>query len=78
MWKTEKRQFFLENSDLFASLGNENIRPFFSRRIGLENPVQAGARLSGQVGEKWRIGLMDMQTGTKNGVHAANFGVAAK
>ena len=29
----EKRQFFLENSDLFASLGNKNIRPFFSRRI---------------------------------------------
>jgi len=77
MWKTEKRQFFLENSDLFASLGNENIRPFFSRRIGLENPVQAGARLSGQVGEKWRIGLMDMQTGTKSGIRAANFGVAA-
>jgi len=73
----EKRQFFLENSDLFASLGNKNIRPFFSRRIGLENPVQAGARLSGQVGEKWRIGLMDMQTGTKNDVRAANFGVAA-
>jgi len=73
----EKRQFFLENSDLFSSLGNENIRPFFSRRIGLQNPVQAGARLSGQVGEKWRIGLMDMQTGTKNGVRAANFGVAA-
>jgi hypothetical protein len=73
----EKRQFFLENSDLFASLGSENIRPFFSRRIGLQNPVQAGARLSGQIGEKWRIGLMDMQTGTKNGIRAANFGVAA-
>lgn len=73
----EKRQFFLENSDLFASLGSENIRPFFSRRIGLNNPVQAGARLSGQIGEKWRIGLMDMQTGTKNGIRAANFGVAA-
>lgn len=72
----EKRQFFLENSDLFASLGSKNIRPFFSRRIGLENPVQAGARLSGQVGENWRIGLMDIQTGTKNDIRAANFGVA--
>ncbi|GAH34949.1 unnamed protein product, partial [marine sediment metagenome] len=72
----EKRQFFLENSDLFASLGTENIRPFFSRRIGLSNPVQAGARLSGQLGENWRIGLMNIQTGTKNDTRAANFGVA--
>jgi len=72
----EKRQFFLENSDLFASLGTENIRPFFSRRIGLSNPVRAGARLSGQLGENWRIGLMDIQTGTKNDTRAANFGVA--
>ncbi|MCK4465759.1 MAG: carbohydrate binding family 9 domain-containing protein, partial [Bacteroidales bacterium] len=72
----EKRQFFLENSDLFASLGTENIRPFFSRQIGLSNPVQAGARLSGQLGENWRIGLMDIQTGTKNDIRAANFGVA--
>lgn len=72
----EKRQFFLENSDLFASLGTENIRPFFSRRIGLSSPVQAGARLSGQLGENWRIGLMDIQTGTKNNIRAANFGVA--
>lgn len=73
----EKRQFFLENSDLFASLGSKSIRPFFSRRIGLQNPVQAGARLSGQIGEKWRIGLLDIQTGTKDGIRAANFGVAA-
>ena len=35
----EKRQFYLENSDLFASLGTERVRPFFSRRIGLDNPV---------------------------------------
>ena len=32
----ERRQFFLENSDVFANLGNEDVRPFFSRRIGLE------------------------------------------
>ena len=31
----EKRQFFIENSDLFDGFGTENIRPFFSRRIGL-------------------------------------------
>ena len=73
----EKRQFFLENSDLFASLGSETVRPFFSRRIGLNNPVIAGARLSGNIGNRWRIGIMDMQTGDKDEIHAANYMVAA-
>lgn len=31
----ERRQFFLENSDLFGSFGFPNARPFFSRRIGI-------------------------------------------
>jgi hypothetical protein len=73
----EKRQFYLENSDLFAKLGNDNLRPFFSRRIGLESPVVAGARLSGKIGNKWRIGLMDIQTGEKDTIQAGNFTVAA-
>jgi len=58
----EKRQFFLENSDLFANFGHREARPFFSRRIGLESPIVAGARLSGKVSKDWRIGLMDMVT----------------
>jgi hypothetical protein len=61
----EKRQFYLENSDLFANLGTDKVRPFFSRRIGLDNPVLAGARLSGNIGNRWRIGIMDIQTGKK-------------
>lgn len=73
----EKRQFFLENSDLFASLGSERIRPFFSRRIGLDVPVLAGGRLSGKIGDNYRIGLMDMQTGIKDTIPASNFGVLA-
>jgi hypothetical protein len=73
----EKRQFYLENSDIFASLGTETVRPFFSRRIGLDNPVRAGARLSGKLGEKWRIGVMDIQTGTKDSIYASNYMVAA-
>ncbi len=72
----EKRKFFLENSDLFASLGSENLRPFFSRRIGLDAPVIAGARLSGNAGENWRVGLMNMQTGAKDSIGANNFSVA--
>ena len=47
----EKRQFFLENSDIFASLGTEDMRPFFSRRIGLDSPVLGGARQRESRGE---------------------------
>ncbi len=73
----EKRQFYLENSDLFARLGTDNLRPFFSRRIGLTSPVHAGARLSGKIGNNWRIGVMDIQTGEKGDIPADNFTVAA-
>lgn len=66
----EMRQFYLENSDLFANLGSDNIRPFFSRRIGLDNPVIAGARLSGKLADKWRVGVMDIQTGRKETLDA--------
>ncbi|WP_438839594.1 DUF5916 domain-containing protein [Algoriphagus aestuariicola] len=59
----ERRQFFLENGDLFAGFGYTTIRPFFSRRIGLNAPIQFGARLSGKLNKDWRIGAMNMQTG---------------
>lgn len=67
----EKRQFFLENSDLFAGNGFPPSRPFFSRRIGIAEdtsgvnvavPIVYGARLSGKLNKDWRIGLMNMQT----------------
>ena len=75
----EKRQFFLENGDLFANFGYENIRPFFSRRIGLGVPIQFGARLSGKLNQDWRIGAMDMQTGSVDslGLPSQNFAVLA-
>ena len=58
----ERRQFFLENADLFANFGYTTIRPFFSRRIGLGVPINYGARLSGSLDKNWRIGAMHMQT----------------
>jgi hypothetical protein len=69
----EKRQFFIDNSDLFATLGNRfgDARPFFSRRIGLaedldgnliQNQITAGARLSGKLNQDWRIGVLAIQT----------------
>lgn len=73
----ERRQFFLENGDLFNNVGFQTIRPFFSRRIGLGVPIRFGARLSGKLDKDWRIGLMDMQTGAveATGLPAQNFAV---
>lgn len=62
----ERRQFFLENSDLFDFFGFRQIRPFFSRRIGLYQgrriPIYGGIRLSGKWNRRWRIGFLDMHT----------------
>ena len=73
----EKRQFFLENGDLFNNFGYADIRPFFSRRIGLNAPIQFGARFTGKIDKNWRVGLMDIQTGHSeaNSANAQNFGV---
>lgn len=74
----ERRQFFLENGDLFSNIGYQTIRPFFSRRIGLNAPILFGARLSGKIDKKWRIGAMNMQTDKNNsGLPAQNFGIIA-
>ena len=75
----ERRQFFLENGDLFANFGYESIRPFFSRRIGLNVPIQAGARISGNLNDNWRLGLMDMQTSSieETGLPSQNFAVVS-
>lgn len=72
----ERRQFFLENTDLFANLGTSGIQPFFSRRIGLDVPVIGGGRLSGQLGDDWRIGVMDMQTSSRDITPSTNFAAA--
>ena len=73
----ERRQFFLENGDLFANFGYATIRPFFSRRIGLNVPIQAGARISGNLNNNWRLGVMDMQTASigETGQPSQNFAV---
>jgi hypothetical protein len=75
----EKRQFFLENGDQFANFGYADLRPFFSRRIGLGVPIEFGGRLSGKLDRNWRIGAMDMQTGSVDslGLPRQNFAVLA-
>lgn len=75
----ERRQFFLENGDLFANFGYPTIRPFFSRRIGLGVPIEFGARFSGKLDKNWRIGIMDIQTGKveEESLPRQNFAVLA-
>ncbi|MFD0798071.1 DUF5916 domain-containing protein [Maribacter chungangensis] len=68
----ERRQFFIDNNDLFASFGNGfDFSPFFSRRIGIardtagntiENNLIGGARLSGKITKDLRVGLLNIQT----------------
>lgn len=78
----ERRNFFLENSDLFANFGTEKVRPFFSRKIGIDEdgnqlPIIAGARLTGSITNGLRIGLLNMQTGSYNEQLPQNYTVAS-
>ena len=83
----ERRQFFIENSDLFASFGFRQIRPFFSRRIGLGSqgpvPILGGVRMSGKIGSNVRLGLMNITTqsqdlvGSGGVIPATNYSVFA-
>ncbi len=85
----EKRQFFLENADLFGNFGYSNMRPFFSRRIGvtrdpstgqnIQNRIYGGARLSGKINNNWRLGVLNMQAAEDKKVNlpSINYSVAA-
>lgn len=85
----EKRQFFLQNSDLFSSFGSSyNAQPFFSRRIGvardldgntIQNRIIAGARLSGKINKNLRLGVLNMVTDSdpKNKISSNNNTVIA-
>lgn len=85
----ERRQFFLENADLFSSFGQSRVNPFFSRRIGvaldtatgqnIQNTILYGARLSGKLNENLRVGLLNMQSARQleNGLPGFNYTVAA-
>ncbi|MEZ2414545.1 DUF5916 domain-containing protein [Muriicola sp. E247] len=68
----ERRQFFIDNIDLFADFGDSrDSNPFFSRRIGIardtadntiENSIIGGVRLSGKLNKRLRIGFLNLQT----------------
>jgi hypothetical protein len=71
----EKRTFFLEGADIFEfglALDEDNLIPFFSRRIGLlglgeedqsEIPINAGGKINGRVGNT-NVGALVVNTRT--------------
>lgn len=80
----EKRQFFIDNSDLFESFGNSfnEAKPFFSRRIGLardpngnliQNDIIGGVRLSGKLNKDWRLGVLNIQTAEDSANEIASY-----
>ncbi|MBN4082960.1 hypothetical protein JYT50_01090, partial [bacterium AH-315-A23] len=69
----ERRNFFLENSDLFSNLGVSGVNPFYSRRVGANSDIQFGLKLSGNVSSKTRLGILDVQTNEDGAVASQNF-----
>ena len=83
----EKREFFLENPASFQvgltdlERTNNDLVPFFSRRIGLSDegdpiPVVGGVRLTGRSGG-FGVGFLNMQTESEEGRPGDNF-IAAR
>jgi hypothetical protein len=78
----ERRQFFLENSGVYAGADIDGVKPFFSRSIGLANSqfnadpvaINAGIRYTDRNQKRTLAGLYVHQQGTAQ-QGAANFGV---
>ena len=89
----EKRDFFLENSGIFQfgggggpggggggggrQNGSQEMRLFFSRRIGLSDagdaiPILAGTRLTGRAGP-YSVGMLNIQQSEQTPVPSTNF-----
>jgi hypothetical protein len=78
----ERRQFFLENSGVFAGVDGGDVIPFFSRSVGLENSqfnadplrIDAGVRFTDRNLKRTMAGLYVHQQGNDRQA-AANFTV---
>jgi hypothetical protein len=79
----EKRQFFLENANVFAfpmGLGNSADQLFFSRQIGIDPvtgqqvPINGGGKVTGSLAG-FELGVMDVDTRSSGPNPYANFAV---
>lgn len=78
----EKRQFFIENADIFSEFGQGADQPFYSRRIGLDPrgntvPITYGLRLTGNVTKDLRIGVLNMHSQTTDQSLGQNYSALA-
>lgn len=77
----EKRDFFLQDALIFGFGDlNENGRPFFSRRIGLDEAgepvgILAGGKVTGRIGDV-KIGVLDVVLDERDRVDQTNLLVA--
>ena len=77
----EKRDFFLQGASFFdfaREIGNQ-VRPFFSRRIGLDRnglpqPIDVGAKLTGQAGA-FDVGALQVRTREEGSEPGEDFSV---
>lgn len=71
----EKRQYFLEGSNLYSYYLGDRNTAFYSRQIGVENdkqvPILFGARLFGKIGKN-NIGFLNIQEGAIDSVSSTN------
>jgi hypothetical protein len=75
----ERRQFFLENANIFRANITNFILPFFSRRIGLDDsgnpiPLDGGFRLTSQTSKR-SIGALAMRQRATDNSPVSHFGV---
>lgn len=73
----ERRQFFLENANIFKTSSSDFIQPFFSRKIGLDDngqplPLDGGLRLTSQTTQQ-TSGILTMRQRATDRTPAANF-----
>jgi hypothetical protein len=67
----EKREFFLERSELFQFGNSRETDIFFSRRVGIDNDIVGGGRLTGQAGP-FSVGVLSLQTADAGEIAGAN------
>ncbi|NRB53163.1 MAG: carbohydrate binding family 9 domain-containing protein [Saprospiraceae bacterium] len=76
----ERRQFFLEGNEIYYMAAWDNLQPFFSRRIGLDDsgnpvPIQTGARFTSR-SPKQSVGALMIRQSGQDEKPASNFAVA--
>lgn len=77
----ERRNFFLENADLFSNFGSWQVKPFFSRKIGIQEgeaiPIRVGARITGNINRSLRMGVMNIQTDATENFSGNNYTIGS-